>query len=192
VILPQSFYDRPADQVAPELLGRILVSERAGVRVAGRIVEAEAYLSEDDPSCHASVGRTQRNDPMFGPPGRAYVYFTYGMHWLLNAVCAAEGVPEAALIRALEPLEGLEAMAERRGRSRPHDLCSGPAKLTQALGIEPEDNRRDLTAGETLWIEEGAPVSGEAMAAGPRIGVGGDQRPLRYAVPGSQWLSARI
>ena len=189
VILPASFYARTADQVARDLLGCVLVCPRGGVLCSGRIVEAEGYQSDGDSACHATRGRTERNAPMFGPPGTAYVYFTYGMHWLLNAVCNVEGVAEAALIRAIEPIHGIDAMRRRRGDVGDVDLCRGPARLVQALGITSADNRRDLTAGRVLWIEAGEELSDGDVVFGRRVGVGRDVRPLRFCVRGSRYVS---
>lgn len=189
MILSASFYARPADRVARDLLGCVLVCRRGGARCSGRIVEAEGYLSDGDPACHACRGRTERNAPMFGPPGTAYVYFTYGMHWLLNAVCNAEGVAEAVLIRALEPVDGIETMRRRRPNVSDVDLCRGPARLVRALGIESPDNRRDLTARRVLWIEQGGPLGDDDVIAAPRVGVGDDARRLRFCVRRSRYVS---
>ncbi len=191
--LPRSFYARDARAVARDLLGTVL-ARRAGPRVLrGRIVEAEAYLGEHDLACHARAGRTPRTDVMYGPPGTAYVYFTYGMHHCLNAVTEPEGRPAAVLIRALEPLEGLEAMARARGVVAPHLLASGPARLCQALGIDLRQNRADLR-GPELWIEPGEEVPDRLVLASPRIGC---ERvpapwagmPLRVYVAGSPHVS---
>src|SRR5262245_40521528 len=125
--LPRSFYNRPTLDVARDLIGKVLVHKRRGVRTSGIIVEVEAYIGESDPACHAAPGPTARNAPLYGPPGHAYVYLNYGMHWLVNAVTEARGAPAAVLIRALDPLDGIEAMRKRRGsKVRTHDLCRGP------------------------------------------------------------------
>ena len=163
VVLPVSFYDRPTLEVLDDIIGKVLVHEVRGVRTAGVIVEAEAYVGESDPACHAAPGPTPRNQPLYGPPGRAYVYFNYGMHHLVNAVTEAKGAPAAILIRALEPLEGLDAMRRRRARRRGAkgrtraiengDLCRGPGNLTVALGIDLRQNMADLTSGP-LAIED--------------------------------------
>ena len=136
-ILPASFYNRPTLEVLDDIIGKVLVHEVRGVRTAGVIIEAEAYIGEGDPACHAAPGPTGRNQPLYGPPGRAYVYFNYGMHHLVNAVTEPLGAPAAVLIRALEPTEGLDAMRRRRQRRRApesraraiadHDLCAVPA-----------------------------------------------------------------
>jgi DNA-3-methyladenine glycosylase len=156
VILPRSFYDRPTLEVARELIGKVLVHEtRAGI-ASGIIVEAEAYIGESDPACHAAPGRTKRNQPLYGPPGIAYVYLNYGIHYLVNAVTEAEGWPAAVLIRALEPKDGVALMRRRRGKGADvavHDLCRGPGNLTKALGIDLRQNLLDLT-GSALRIED--------------------------------------
>jgi DNA-3-methyladenine glycosylase len=183
--LPAEFYARPTLAVLEELIGKVLVHEARGVRTAGVIVEAEAYIGESDPACHAAPGPTARNAPLYGPPGRAYVYLNYGIHSLVNAVTEAEGRPAAILIRALEPLEGVEIMRRRRTRMRSggpalgnHDLCRGPGNLTVALGIGLRHNRADLTRGP-LVIEDHAIRPG-ALAWSPRIGIRvGVDRPWR-------------
>jgi len=179
VVLPVSFYDRPTLEVLDDIIGKVLVHEVRGVRTAGVIVEAEAYVGEDDPACHAAPGPTSRNRPLYGPPGRAYVYFNYGMHHLVNAVTEAKGAPAAILIRALEPLEGLDAMRRRRARrggprSRMRaiengDLCRGPGNLTVALGIDLRQNLADLTSGP-LTIEDHG-LRPDRLARSKRIGI---------------------
>jgi len=171
-IIQDSFYNRPAVQVARDLLGMRLVRILDGVRLSGIIIETEAYQGEEDLACHARAGRTPRTAVMYGPPGRAYVYFTYGMHWMLNAVCLPEGVPAAVLIRAVQPLEGLAVIAARRSGQPPARWTDGPAKLCLALGIDGTHNGRDLTepSGE-LRIEWGEPVVDEQVQVGPRVGI---------------------
>ncbi len=161
--------------VARDLLGARLVRLFDGQRLGGTIVECEAYIGQDDTACHASRGRTRRNEVMFGPPGHAYIYFTYGMHWLLNVVTEAEGFPAAVLLRAMQPVEGIEtmrALREAQGTLRAErDLTGGPARLTQALAIDRALNGADLVDGETLWLERGAWVPDENVGRGPRIGI---------------------
>lgn len=180
--LTPDFFNRSAPQVAPDLLGCLLVRVWEGQRMAGYISEVEAYQGIDDQACHARAGRTARNAVMFGAPGRAYVYFTYGMHWMLNLVCEAEGVPAAVLIRAIQPAEGLSLMRVLRPNlaGKPGWL-NGPAKLTQALGIGRQQNGADVCSEESgLWVERGISVPKEQVCALPRVGIG-------YA--GEPWLS---
>jgi len=166
VRLPQSFYDRSVHDVARDLIGCVV---RHG-ETAGRIVETESYHM-DDPACHAFAGVTERTRTLYGEPGRAYVYFSYGIHSLLNAVAEAEGVGAAVLIRALEPVDGIDVMRGRRGVERLEDLCSGPAKLTQALDIGLSLNGTSLVDGpiEMLTREAGAPEP--RVVAGERVGI---------------------
>ena len=171
---PRDFFARPAPQVAPELLGSLLVRCWDGQRLAGVITEVEAYQGVDDQACHARAGKTARNAVMFGGPGKAYVYFTYGMHWMLNLVCEAEGLPAAVLIRAIRPVEGLEVMRMLRPTlaDKPGWL-NGPAKLTQALAIGREQNGLDVCSeDEGLWVEKGISVPAEEVETTPRIGIG--------------------
>jgi len=169
--LPGRFYDRDTEQVARDLLGAVLETTVGGVRCRGRIVETEAYLGEHDPACHAVAGRTARTDPLYGPPGTAYVYFVYGMHWCVNAVTRAAGLPSAVLIRAIEPLEGLETMRARRPRA-PSDraLADGPAKLCEAMGITGALNRASLRAGP-IRILEGIRIPEAQVRVTSRIGI---------------------
>jgi len=156
VILSRSFYDRPTLEVAKDLIGKVLVHETRAGLASGVIVEAEAYIGESDPACHAAPGPTKRNAPLYGPPGVAYVYLNYGIHYLVNAVTEAEGWPAAVLIRALEPHEGIALMRRRRGKSADadvDDLCRGPGNLTRALGIDLRQNLLDLTSS-ALRIED--------------------------------------
>jgi len=189
--LPRSYYLKATVDAARALLGHILVHESPEGTTGGIIVETEAYLSQDDPGCHASIGRTRRNDPMFGPPGYAYVY---GIHRCacLNLVTAPEGVPEAVLIRALEPVTGIELMQQRRGLLRLKDLCSGPGKLTQALGVTLALNRADLTV-QPLYVGAAAVTAGPVVAT-TRIGLRpekGADLPLRYYFADNPYVSRR-
>jgi DNA-3-methyladenine glycosylase len=166
--LPITFYNRPTLTVARELLGMRLVRILDGQKLVGLITETEAYIGETDLACHAKAGLTPRTAPMFGSAGHAYVYFTYGNHWMLNAVTEKEGFPAAVLIRAIQPIEGIEVMMERRqGRD-----TLGPGKLTQALGITKSENNVDLTeANHSLWIEAGQFVPNKSVTIGPRVGL---------------------
>ncbi|MGH7522216.1 MAG: DNA-3-methyladenine glycosylase [Gemmatimonadales bacterium] len=183
------FYARPTEEVARGLLGRILVSDVGGQRhqTAGRIVEVEAYVGPHDPACHAyGHRRTARTEPLYGPPGTAYVYFTYGMHWCLNAVTEIRGFPAAVLIRALEPIAGLDTMRRRRGKD---PLCAGPARLCEALGVTGALNGVSLQRGP-LRIVEGAAPRKSAIATGPRIGITqAADWPLRFYLKDSVWIS---
>jgi len=201
VKLPHSFYDRPTLDVARDLLGLVLVHNRRGVLTSGVIVEVEAYIGESDPACHAAPGPTRRNEPLYGVPGHAYVYLNYGIHCLVNVVTEARGSPAAVLIRALDPLEGIDVMRRRRtramkGRSRSHalalpvhEICRGPGNLTMAMGITLAENRVDLV-GDRLYIENRGVASGP-IAWGPRIGIRvGTETPWRARVDGHPAVSA--
>ncbi|HKJ26159.1 MAG TPA: DNA-3-methyladenine glycosylase [Anaerolineales bacterium] len=185
--LPRSFYDQDTVTVARQLLGKRLVRLENGkrpnevVRLSGIITEAEAYCGETDLGCHAKAGRTKRTTPMYGPPGFSYVYFTYGMHWMFCAVTRPEGEPEAVLVRAILPVEGIEVIAKRRCKQPRKHWTDGPGKLTQALGINGEHNERDLTTPDAqVFIEEGPDVPDDWVFTGPRIGL--------YTVP-EPWKS---
>lgn len=185
---PPSFYIPSALTVAPALLGMRLVRMLpGGARLSGRIVETEAYTGLDDLASHGRVKPTKRNMPMYGPPGRAYVYFTYGNYWMFNVVCQPEGDPAAVLIRAVEPLEGLDEMAARRPGREPFEWTSGPAKLVLAFGISGEDNTVDLTTtAGGLWIEPGDPVPDDRVRTGPRVGMGQTPEPW-HSIPWRWW-----
>ena len=193
--LPRSFFDRPTQTVARELLGCGLVRKLGGTLLAGTVVETEAYIGERDLACHAKSGRTPRTEIMYGPPGFAYVYFTYGMHWMLNLVTEAAGFPAAVLIRALEPLEGIASMQELRGGKPLSQLASGPAKLTQALGIARGENGLDCCRPDsplTLAPAEAVPPS--SVVATPRIGLGQTpepwlSKPWRFTIRGNGFVS---
>lgn len=170
--LPREFFAQDTLTAARQLLGKRLVRMEGGRRLSGIIIEAEAYCGEADLGCHAKAGRTPRTAPMYGPPGFSYVYFTYGMHWLFNTVTRPEGEPEAVLVRAITPTEGIEVIAARRGKQPRKRWTDGPAKLTQALGIDGQDNNLDLTAPDAaIFIEDGPPVPDEWVTTGPRIGL---------------------
>ena len=191
-VLPRSFYQEDSPTLAPLLLNKLLV---CGGRV-GRIVEVEAYAGELDPASHAYRGRTPRNATMFGPPGYLYVYFTYGMHFCANVVCGDDGEARAVLLRGLTPLAGLDEMRVARVRARKDaDLCSGPGKLTQALGIRREHNGADLVTGDrgVTVLDDGVAPPAEP-ARSTRIGLNpgeGDDLPWRFYVAGSLGLSRR-
>ncbi len=178
LILDSTFYNRDVLLVAPQLLGKRLVRMLDGVRVAGMITETEAYRGEEDLACHAKAGRTLRTEVMYGLPGTAYVYFTYGMHWMLNCVCDREGFPSAVLIRAVQPVEGLETIAARRSGVKEALWCNGPAKLTQAFGIDKALNGANLcTQANGLWIEEDRDIPPENILTATRIGIQGVPEP---------------
>ena len=177
--LPRSFFDRPTQSVARELLGCRLIRKLAGTLLVGAIVETEAYVGERDLACHAKVGRTPRTRIMYGPPGFAYVYFTYGMHWMLNLVTEPEGFPAAVLIRAIQPLEGTSCMQDRRGGKPLSQLANGPAKLTQALGIAREENGLDCCRPDSpLTLAPGAVVPPIVGGGHPPHRPGPDSRAL--------------
>jgi DNA-3-methyladenine glycosylase len=177
--------------VARDLLGKVLVHRTPAGLTSGLIVETEAYIGEDDPACHAAPGPTRRNAPLYGPPGRAYVYLNYGVHYLINAVTEPEGRPAAVLIRALQPLGGVSLMRARRAHGDLLDeavLCRGPGNLTKALGVTAAHNARDLTTG-ALRIEDRGIAVGD-VACGPRIGIRvGLDRPWRFWVAGHSAVS---
>ncbi|PYO13564.1 MAG: DNA-3-methyladenine glycosylase [Gemmatimonadetes bacterium] len=188
--LPAAFYARPTSVVARRLLGQILISDVNGRRVAGRIVETEAYVGPDDPACHGyRARRTRRNASLFGPPGTAYVYFTYGMHWCLNAVTEAVGFPAAVLLRALEPLTGFATMRRRRGDVPDRALCSGPAKLCEALGVTGRLDGTSLQRG-VLRIVRDPSRQRRNIIVTPRVGISrAVDWPLRFLIAGSPWVS---
>ncbi|MGE5377175.1 MAG: DNA-3-methyladenine glycosylase [Bacteroidota bacterium] len=185
-ILPRNFYHRPTLTVARDLIGARLIRILDGVKLAGIITETEAYISENDLACHCKAGRTARTAVMYEEPGHAYVYFTYGNHWMLNVVTESVGFPAAVLIRAIQPIEGVEVMMERRsGRD-----TFGPGKLCQAMGITKLENGVDLTKrGGGLWIEEGVKVPNSLVTKGPRVGLNNTpepwlSKPWRFLVKG--------
>jgi DNA-3-methyladenine glycosylase len=183
--LAADFYERPVLEVARELIGCVVEHEG----VAGVIVETEAY-HDSEPACHAFVGLTPRTRTLFGPPGRAYVYRSYGIHALLNAVCEPSGVGAAVLIRALQPLSGIAQMCVRRRSERVEELCSGPGKLTQALGIELVHNDGDLRTGPVRIQPRRGRWLDPPIVAGPRIGITkAAELPWRFGVPGNPHVS---
>ncbi len=193
-VLPRSFYAGPSLDVAPRLLNKVLVARDGDGRCrSGRIVEVEAYRGSADPASHAFRGRTARNAAMFGPAGHLYVYFTYGMHWCANVVCAEEGTAEAVLLRALVPLGGVPAMRRARGKGTvpDRDLCRGPARLAEALGITRDDDGTDLVAGRRLSVlDDGVPPP-SVPGRGPRVGLRvAAEVPWRWWVDGDPFVSA--
>lgn len=188
--LPAGFYARPAREVAPDLLGKLIRSTLDEQTVVGRIVETEAYLGVDDPASHAATrrGRTARNAPMFGPPGTAYVYLSYGLHWCMNAVTDDVDHAGAVLIRALEPVAGLEVMRARRG-TRDRELTRGPGRLGQALAITGALNGHCLQC-LPLTFHDAPTVDPGSVESGPRIGITrAADWPLRFTIRGSRWVS---
>ena len=206
--LPRSFYARPTVVVARDLLGQRLVRVldprpcagsvqpplKMGQRLSGTIIEVEAYTGAEDAASHARNGRTARNAPMFGRPGHVYIYLIYGMHHCLNVVTEREGCPAAELIRAVEPLEGIEVMRAQRGGRPDEQLASGPGRLCQALGVDRRFDGADMCVSDALlFIEQGVPVPDEAVVTGPRIGVRGDEVavtiPWRFHIQNTRYVS---
>jgi DNA-3-methyladenine glycosylase len=184
--LPRKFFNRPTLTIARELIGARLVRILNGAKLVGIITETEAYIGEEDLGCHAKAGRTPRTQVMYGPPGHAYVYFTYGNHWMLNAVTEREGFPAAVLIRAIWPIQGVEVMSTRRnGRD-----TFGPGKLCQAMDIDREENNIDLTfKNSNLRIETGMQIPDSDVLIGPRVGLftvpePWKSRPWRFLIKG--------
>ena len=189
--LDREFYLRPTLNVARDLIGKFLVYEKGRERLAIRLVEVEAYIGEEDPACHASVGRTKRNEVMYGPGGFSYIYFIYGMHYCLNVVTEKEGFPAAVLIRAGEPIEGTEIMRKHYSNHDSNRLTDGPGKICKALGLTREHNGLDLVESN-LYLEDRGHIFTE-IAAAKRIGIrNGTDKLWRFAEKGSPWLSAGI
>lgn len=195
--LSKAFYARDALAVARDLIGCLFVHEHPEGRVGVRLVEAEAYRGSIDPGSHGYRGVTPRTRTMFGPPGRLYVYFTYGMHWCANVVCGASGVCEAVLLRAGEPLFGVDQMRRRRGRVPDRVLAAGPARLTQAMGIDGRHDGASLLRGGPFWCAEDAATAdyrAAEVAQTVRVGLTegrGDDLPWRFVVPGHSHASRR-
>jgi DNA-3-methyladenine glycosylase len=176
ILLTREFYNRPSLLVARNLLGARLIRVMDGVRLGGMIIETEAYIGEEDLGCHARAGKTKRNAVMYGKPGQAYIYFTYGMHWMLNSVTERQSFPAAVLIRAMEPLESIDIITSRRHGGN----TFGPAKLTQALGIDGSLNGADLCSRKaSLWIEKGVAIPDAEVITGPRVGLENVPEPWR-------------
>ena len=199
--MPRAFYNRDARKVAKQLLGKVLVRREGRIVMAGRIVEDEAYLGVNDPAAHAAAGRTARNEVIFGPPGRAYVYFIYGNHYCLNFSCQPEGEAGCVLIRALEPLNGIEEMVKLRGLkfdsllATPRVLrllTSGPGRLCQAMSItRARDNGKDVCAdGDLIVVDDGFCV--KKVAVTPRVGITkAAEEELRYVIAGNAFVSGK-
>jgi DNA-3-methyladenine glycosylase len=189
-VLPSEFYNRPTEQVARDLLGAVLECRTPDGVASGRIVETEAYVGEHDLACHAAAGRTERTAPLYGRPGIAYVYFIYGMYWCFNAVTRGENEPSAVLVRAVEPIEGIELMRRRRPKAkREVDLTNGPGKLCLALGIDGTHNWSSLQR-PPLVIRAGQAVANANVTVTPRIGISQwAEAPLRWFVSGNPFVS---
>ncbi|HUQ20287.1 MAG TPA: DNA-3-methyladenine glycosylase [Gemmatimonadaceae bacterium] len=189
-ILRRDFYNRETEIVARELLGTILECRTEDGLASGVIVETEAYIGEHDAACHAAAGRTKRTEPLYGPPGNAYVYFIYGMHWCINAVTRAEGLPSAVLIRALEPIDGVALMRRRRAKARnDRELTNGPGKLCAALGIDRAMNALPLQRYPVV-IRAGESISDLGVETGPRIGITqAADWPLRFWIRDNPYVS---
>lgn len=195
-LLPQSFYTRPARTVAQELLGKKMVRQlQNGRLLSGIIVETEAYCDADQPdlACHAHRANngspTARTAVMFGPAGVAYIYFTYGIHWMFNIVTGETGQANAVLIRALQPVEGIECMQQNCGKRPLSQLTNGPAKLTQALSIDKTQNGANLCLPNgVIWVADGEKVAPTAISSGPRIGLGKTPEPW-YSIPWRYWIT---
>jgi DNA-3-methyladenine glycosylase len=186
--LRRDFFEEDAPQVGNKVIGMLLVRVVDRKRLSGAIVEAEAYRGAKDPASHAYRRKTGRNEVMFGEPGRAYVYFTYGNHFCLNLTCEPAGVPAAVLVRAIEPREGIEEMKERRGVQKVEDVASGPGKLTKALAIGRDLNGEDLVTSDRLFVEEGERP--RRVRSSSRIGISsGTEYMWRFFVEGSPFVS---
>jgi DNA-3-methyladenine glycosylase len=188
--LKREFYNRPTLKVAKDLLGKYLVVQKRKKILSGKIVETEAYIGSDDPACHASKGMTPRNRVMFGPPGHAYIYFTYGMYHCLNLITEEDGFPAAVLIRAIEPVQGIDLMMRRRGKRNLKNLTSGPGKLCQALGLDRSLNGEDLCSGK-IWVEERGEKAG-LIKSDSRVGITeGKNKKWRLYISNNEFVSKR-
>ncbi len=191
--MPRDYYAREPIEVARDLLGTHLVRITPEGTLMGRIVETEAYRGIGDPASHAYRGLTARNAPMFGEPGHVYVYFIYGMHWMFNISAHSDSTPGAILIRALEPLEGIDIMVRNRGGQVGRQLTNGPAKLAQAFAIDGSLNDVDLCSNDSLYLTTGDLRADDVIASGPRVRVTGDElartRPWRFWLAGNRYIS---
>ena len=178
--LPAAFFEQPVVEAARSLLGKRLVHLSCGKRLAGIITETEAYQGEADLACHARAGRTKRTEVMYGPAGYTYVYFNYGLHWLLNFVTGEAGFPAAVLLRAIYPVEGLDEMEKRRSPQPFHLWCNGPSKLCQALNIDGSYNGKNICAPESpLWVEKAFKINTGQIINSPRVGIKNVPEPWR-------------
>ncbi|MCK4657797.1 MAG: DNA-3-methyladenine glycosylase [candidate division Zixibacteria bacterium] len=186
--LDREFYTRPTLTVAEELLGKCLVRQVDGAALVGRIVEVEAYIGEDDPACHARFGRTERNSVMYGRGGFSYIYFIYGMYNMFNIVTEREGFPAAVLVRAVEPLEGIDAMQRLRGTTSVGNLSNGPGKLCRAFGLDTSHSGIDLT-GKAIYVS-GCESADHSVGVSSRIGIKqGTERKWRFYIEGNRFVS---
>jgi DNA-3-methyladenine glycosylase len=186
--LKSSFYNRPTLDVAVDLLGKLLIYQSGRTRLGGRLVEVESYIGEDDPACHASVGKTPRNAIMYGPAGYLYVYFTYGNHFMLNIVTEKESFPAAILLRGLEPLFGVKQMMANRGVEKPTEIASGPGKLAKALGITTEQKGLDVAGSQFYLLDDKTPAG--KVWCSPRIGLtDGKDKPWRFFIKDNPHVS---
>lgn len=190
-LLPYSFYQKDTISVAKGLLGKIMVFEDGPNRVAGMVVETEAYLGAEDPSCHSARGRSKRNEVMFGPSGHAYIYLIYGIYLCFNVTSGPDDRPEAVLLRAVEPLEGIRTMEKNRGQEDIHNLCSGPGKLVQAMGIDFSLNGTSVVEGPVRFFEEPEPRLFNIVET-TRIGISkAADWPLRFYIEGNRFISKK-
>lgn len=192
MVLTYSFYERDTTTVAKELLGCYVVHETKEGKLVGKIVETEAYLGSKDPAAHSFNGKTKRTEVMFGPAGRAYIYFIYGMYWCLNVVTQKEGIGEAVLIRALEPREGIELMKRRRNKENVHELCNGPGKLVLAMGIGKELNGTSFVDGPLKIFSAEKKLHERNIVATKRVGITkAADLPLRFYLKDSPFVSRK-
>lgn len=191
-VIPYSFYGRDTVKVARELLGKVMIFQGKGIPVGGKVVETEAYLGREDPACHSAKGRSERNAVMFGPSGFAYIYLIYGMYLCFNVTTGPEDSPEAVLIRALEPVEGIQVMRRNRGQDSIYNLCSGPAKLVQALGIDMSLNGTSVVEGKVRFLDSSSSTTSVNIVETARIGISkAADWPLRFYVAESRFVSRK-
>lgn len=191
IVLPYSFYQQDTVTVARRLLGKVMAFENGFTSVAGRVVETEAYLGLQDPSCHSARGKSKRNKVMFGPSGHAYIYLIYGLHLCFNVTTGGEDCPEAVLIRAVEPLEGIEIMRKNRGQDSIYNLCNGPGKLVQAFGIPMDLNGTSVVEGPVKFYQVSGGEPFEIVET-TRIGITkAADWPLRFFIKGNKFVSKK-